>query len=292
MEAPLETFIDPDALANNQSFHKKVEGDWLSNDELPIWIRERGMQNVGDITNVPSDSMGKNHAFKPGFAYDAGIKPILQFSIKGILFYQGESNAQEPERMKEYPDLSKLMIEDYRLKFGNPLPFYYVQLSSIDSLKYKSTLWPAFRDNQRKMIGLIANSGMAVTSDIGHPTDIHPTNKRDVGIRLAKWALNKTYHLSITPSGPLPVKAIYKNKKVIIYFQYASKSLTAQNKELVSGFSLDGIHPVTAEIRGRKILIQSKVAPEYIYYGWQPFSIGNLTNSEGLPASTFKLNVK
>ncbi len=290
--APLETFIDPEALFAHDTFKKKVQGDWLLNTELPVWARERALQNIGNNAHILSDSRGKNHAFKPGFAFNAGIKSILPSGIKGLISYQGESNAQEAARVDEYAALSALMISDYRKKAGNPLPYYFVQLSSIDSLNYNSRLWPAFRDNQRKSMEIIRHSGMAVTSDIGHPTDVHPANKRDVGIRLAKWALHKTYQIRVNPSGPLPRKAVYKNKMVKVYFHYAAKGLKTVNDAAVSGFSIDGLQLVNAKIKGKKILLQTSEAPTFVYYGWQPFSIGNLQNGEGLPASTFKLAVK
>ena len=96
---------------------------------------------------------------------------------------------QEMERVREYAALSRLMVENYREQWKNPrLPFYFVKQSSIDSVKYKSQLWPIFRDEQRKMLDLIGHSGMAVCSDIGARDDVHPKNKKDVGERLARWA--------------------------------------------------------------------------------------------------------
>ncbi|MBS1682548.1 MAG: hypothetical protein JST48_12615, partial [Bacteroidetes bacterium] len=83
-------------------FCKKINGNWLLNNSLPVWVRERGNQNVGNNNIIPVDERGPNHAYKPGFAYEAGIKPVLQMPVKGMLCYQGESNAQEPERVNEY----------------------------------------------------------------------------------------------------------------------------------------------------------------------------------------------
>lgn len=291
--APLETFISTEALKNSKQFAYKLNGNWLTNDALPVWIRERGKQNVGSLTNVPKDEYGNNHAFKPGFAYEAGIAPILDLPIKGILCYQGESNAQEIERVNEYADLSALMVADYRKKWKQPdLPFYFVQLSSIDTLKYKGHLWPQFRNEQRKMLKLIPYSGMAVCSDIGFKNDVHPTNKKDVGERLAIWALNKTYHKNIIPSGPLPLTATYKNQKIIISFQYIGNGLNTADGKIVRGFSFGGRNEQSVVIKSKQIIVSVKEKPEFVYYGWQSFSDGNLINSEGLPASTFKIEVK
>lgn len=290
--APLETFIDISVLKKSQQFSAKQNKDWLVNDALPVWVRERGQQNVGNASAVPADINGKNHPFKPGFAYAAGIAPLLPFPIKGILNYQGESNAQETDRVNEYAVLTKLMMDDYRNKWKQPtLPFYYVQLSSIDTIKYKGQLWPEFRNEQREMLTLIQNSGMAVSSDIGARNDVHPRNKKDVGERLARWALNKTYGKNIIPSGPLPVKAKYVNGKVIVSFQYMANGLKTSDGALLKGFSIDGINTVEAIFGVSGILIHADTKPTYIYYGWQPFSIGNLVNSENFPASTFKIKV-
>jgi len=290
--APLETFIDKAALKSSKQFSAKVNGDWLQNEALPDWVRQRAMQNVGMNKDGFGDETGLNHAYKPGFAYTAGIEQLLPMPVKGILFYQGESNSLEIERVNEYAALSKLMVDDYRKKWQQPnLPFYFAQLSSIDTIKYKGQLWPQIRDEQRKILQIIPYSGMAVCSDIGSKDDVHPTNKKDVGERLARWALNKIYHENIVPSGPLPIAAKYAKGKVVISFHYAVDRLRTSDANILKGFSLDGKNAVEASCNGNVVLINTKEKPTYVYYGWKPFSDGNLVNSEDLPASTFKIKV-
>lgn len=290
--APIETFISREAMKNNNQFAAKAEGNWLENKNLPEWIRERGKQNVGENINGYKDNLGLNHAYKPGFAFESGIKPLLTFPIKGVVWYQGESNSLEQERVNEYRDLLHLMIDDYRKRWKqSAMPFYWVQLSSIDTTNYKSHYWPQFRDEQRKLLDEIKNGGMAVCSDIGFKKDVHPTNKKDVGERLARWALNKTYNENIVPSGPLPLNAKFGNGKVIVTYQYAKGLRTSDNKAL-SGFSLDGKTDVEANIQNGTIIINTKEKPQFIYYGWKPFTDANLVNAENLPASTFKIKVK
>jgi sialate O-acetylesterase len=291
--APLESFINATSLLHHSKFISKVTGNWLTNESLPTWIRERGNQNIASNKKIPSDINGPIHGYKPGVAYEYGIKPLTQLAIKGVLCYQGESNAQEMARVLEYAELSKLMVEDYRRQWKQPtLPYYFVQLSSIDTVKYKGQLWGLFRDEQRKSLKLIANSGMAICSDIGAKDDVHPTNKKEVGERLAYWALNKSYGLPQTPSGPLPRAANYANGKLTISFQYANKGLKTADGSAVTGFSFDKFTSVEATIEKDQIIILCKEKPEYIYYGWKSFSDGNLVNTENLPASTFKLAVK
>lgn len=291
--APLETFIDKDVLVNSQSFASKVKGNWIYNESLPVWVRQRATQNIGNNPLAPGDEAGPNHAFKPGFAYDAGIEMLTRMPVKGILCYQGESNAQESARVYEYAALSQLLVNDYRQKWKQPqLPFYFVQLSSIDTVNYKGHLWHLFRNEQRKMLQLIPGSGMAVCSDIGARHDVHPVNKKEVGERLARWALHKTYLAEIIPSGPLPVQAIYKKGKVFVSFQYAAKGLAASDGSTIRGFSTDGINEAKAVFGDQGIYIFTATKPAIIYYGWKPFSDGNLVNSVNLPASTFKVYVQ
>ena len=282
--APLETFIGINALKSDAQFAAKASEPWLTNPAIPIWVKERGQQNLRG---------GTSHPFKPGHAYEAGIQPLFPFAIKGIINYQGESNAQELERVWEYVQLSKLLISDYRKQWHSPaMPFYFVQLSSIDTLKYKGHFWPQFRNEQRIMLANIPHSGMAVCSDIGLKDNVHPTNKKLVGERLARWALNKNYGVKILPSGPLPIEAKYQNGKVIISFQYAGKGLQTADDGILKGFSFNGTQSESATINHNRIHIPSKIKPDFVYYGWKSYSDGNLVNSDLLPASTFKIPVQ
>ncbi len=291
--APIETFISRATLQKSKQFAAKVKGNWLENEALPEWIRERGKQNIGENKNGYGDDLGLNHAYKPGFAYSSGIEPIIMMPIKGVLWYQGESNSLEQARVKEYRDLLHLMIDDYRAKWKQPgMPFYWVQLSSIDTTKYKSQYWPQFRDEQRRLLSEVKNGGMAVCSDIGFKNDVHPTNKKAVGERLARWALNKTYKKSIVPSGPLPRQAKYNNGNIVISFQYSAKGLETADSQPLRGFSLDGKTGIAATVQKNTIVIPVKEKPAFVYYAWKPFTDANLVNSELLPASTFKIKVQ
>ena len=291
--AALESFISVESLNSSQEFSAKIKGDWLENKALPDWIRERGKQNVGGLLNIPKDNNGNNHSYKPGFAFEAGILPLLQMPIKGILCYQGESNAQELDRVNEYGKLTALMVDDFRSLWKQPnLPFYFVQISSMDTLNYKSQFWPEFRDEQRKILTAIKHTGMAVSSDLGFLHDVHPTNKKAIGERLARWALSDSYHKKIIPSGPLPVMAKFSNGRITIRFKHATTGLLTVGGNFVKGFSIDGIHEMPAQIIHNTIVIAVNKKPDYVYYGWKPFTDANLINKELLPVSTFKLIIQ
>lgn len=184
-----------------------------------------------------------------------------------------------------------LLINDYRRQWRQPdMPFYWVQLSSIDTTNYQSHYWPQFRDEQRKLLDEVKYGGMAVSSDIGFKNNVHPTNKKAVGERLARWALNKTYGRDIIRSGPLPLKAVYKNGRVIISFRYNKELHTSDGKTL-RGFSLNGRTDAEAMIENGQVIVPADIKPDHIYYGWKPYSDANLVNSAELPASTFKIEV-
>lgn len=130
---------------------------------------------MGNNNNVPADELGPNHAYKPGFAFKAGINQLRNFPVKGVLVYQGESNAEELERVDEYKELFKVFIKEYREAWNNSqLPIYWVQLSSIER-KY----WPMFRNEQLQLLKETNYAGMAITSDIGLQNDVHPRDKKN-----------------------------------------------------------------------------------------------------------------
>jgi sialate O-acetylesterase len=136
-------------------------------------------------------------------------------------------------------------------------------------------------------------TGMAVCSDIGNPTDVHPKNKKDVGYRLSLWALAKVYGRDILYSGPLYKSMEISKNKIIIYFDHAGSGLSASGTNSIRGFEIagkDGIYmPAKVKIRKYAVVLTGKGLknPENVRYGWRPFTDANLVNSAGLPASTF-----
>jgi len=281
--SPIESWISKASMSAAGSFEHKLTDNWMENEALPVWIRQRAIENIGK-TNQP-------HAFKPGYIYDHGILPLMQHPIKGILWYQGESNAQELDRVNEYIELMKLLVADYRNGWKHPqLPFYFVQLSSIDSIQYKSQLWPLFRANQLLAHHQIKYTGMVVSADIGDRNNVHPRDKRTVAERLSRWALHDIYRKNTIVSGPMPKKAYFKNNELVIPFKYAEGLRTADQKQ-VRGFSLDGRDSTEAYIHNNEIRCKTTILPKFVYYAYTPFSEANLVNIEGLPATPFMLKV-
>lgn len=276
--SPNEAWIDRNSL----EFHPQLVDvlyNWKNNDRIMKWCRERGAFNISASSNHM-----QRHPFEPAYLFEAGILPIAGFAMKGAIWYQGESNAHNVEL---YEQSLPLLVKSWRKAWGNLFPFYYVQLSSLNR-----PTWPHFRDAQRRLITKIPNSGMAVCSDLGHPNDVHPTKKKEVGERLALWSLAKDYKKSITYSGPLFKSCEFRNGKALVNFTHAKK-LTRSDGNDLRGFELAGedfiFKPAYAKISGNKVIVwtDESAHPKQVRYGWKPFSDGNLVNGVGLPASTF-----
>ena len=298
--SPAEAWIGRRALESVPSLKPLAAGDWLSNANLDSWCRQRGHQNL-DLPlaaglAVPGDDLDPNHPFKPGFLYQAGIERLRPVALRGVLWYQGESNSLEPWRVAQHGTLFPLLVREWRAAWGSDFPFLFCQLSSISTNGgYKAASWPEFRDQQRRFLDTIPNLGMAVTSDHGDPTDVHPREKREIGRRLALWALAKTYGRQIEFSGPLPRHAKARGAVVEVVFDHATGGLRTSNQQPPTGFELagqDGVfHPASVKLEGERAEVSAAAVPQprRVRYGWQPFSTGNLVNADGLPASTFQI---
>ena len=276
--SPTEAWIDRTSL----EYHfPAILKDWTQNDFIQEWVRGRAALNIKKSVNNR-----QRHPYEPCYLYESGIRPLEQYPIRGIIWYQGESNAHNWEA---HEALFKLLVNAWRKNWNDDcLPFYYVQLSSLDRPS-----WPWFRDSQRRMLNEISDIGMAVSSDHGDSLDVHPTCKQPVGERLARWALNKTYLKDIVPSGPLFRSADVRGEKVYLSFDYGQGMRSSDGKSLrcfeVAEF--EGIYyPATAEVVGEQVKVYSKEVrnPRYVRYGWQPFTRANQVNRAGLPASTFR----
>lgn len=278
-----------ESWVNRQSLETEfpqILSSWLDNDFIQDWARGRARKNIGGGNAL------SRHPYQPCFLFEAGILPLESFPIKGVVWYQGESNAHN---VSAHERLFKLLVDGWRANWNNPhMPFYYVQLSSINRPS-----WPWFRDSQRRLLDSGSNLGMAVSSDVGDPWNVHPLRKRPVAARLAAQALYNTYgYKDVTPSGPLFKDAYVRpDGKVTVSFHW-SRGLDAPGE--IQGFELaahDGcFFPAKAQIEGDTIVLTvpgelGKEAPSLVRYGWAPYSTANLYNGAGFPASTFRAEV-
>ena len=257
--------------------------DWTKNDFIQDWVRGRAAQNIRK-----SKDKFQRHPYEPCYLFESAILPMQQFPIRGVIWYQGESNAHNIEAHEK---LFERLVRSWRQYWEDEdMPFYYVQLSSLNRPS-----WPLFRDSQRRMLQDIDNSGMAVSTDKGNPTDVHPTEKREVGQRLAYWALNETYGFrNIVPSGPLYSDVEFKKGAAYVSFDYDEGLRPAKEGEELLTFEIAGedrrFYPAKAVVEGNRVKVWSKEVknPTIVRYGWQPYTKANLVNGAGLPASTFR----
>ncbi len=255
--------------------------NWKNNDHIQDWARNRAKFNI-----KKSKDKHQRHPYEPAYLFEDAILPLERYPVRGVLWYQGESNAHNIELHER---LFTMLEESWRTHWGRDLPFYFVQLSSIAT----RPSWPHFRDSQRRLAETLPNTWMAVCSDIGDRTDVHPRRKRQVADRLLAAALCHTYGYDVVPSGPQYKNFTANGKSLTLHFSYADGMKAANGKELV-GFEVagaDGIYyPANATVQGENIAVESpKVnSPKAVRYGWQPYTEANLVNGAGLPASTFR----
>ncbi len=236
---------------------------------------------------------GINISNQPAASYNAMIAPLLNYPVKGFLWYQGESNTG---RADEYTKLQPAMVADWRKRWNEgDLPFLYVQLPNFMDYNYtpSESQWAEFRYAQLKCLS-VPNSAMAVTIDLGEWNDLHPDRKKDVGDRLALAALNLVYGEKIISSGPLYKSAAIEGNKIIISFDQVGSGLISSDGEELSEFAIAGADKkyvwAKATIEGNKVIVSSPLitAPIYVRYAWADDPVNpNLYNREGLPASPF-----
>lgn len=231
----------------------------------------------------------------PSLLYNAMVNPLVPYGIQGVLWYQGEANVW---RAAEYKKSFPLMISDWRTKFkqGN-FPFFFVQLSTFDEFggnSQKGSRWAELREAQSETLKL-PNTGMAVTTDIGNAKDIHPTNKQDIGLRLAAIAMNNIYGKKQVHSGPTYKSQQIKGNQIILTFDNIGSGLSTPNNDELRGFEIAGADKVfysaKAIIKDNKIIVSSdKVQnPVAVHYGWADDDTAiNLFNKEKFPASPFR----
>lgn len=290
-----ESWIDRNTL---ETQFPAILRDWLHNDFIQDWCRGRAAKNLG-IGNgtppplyytAPTEDFRARHPYEPCYLYEAGIEPLRQFPLRGVIWYQGESNAHN---LDTHARLFRLLVRSWRSNWGQPrLPFHFVQLSSLNRPS-----WPAFRDSQRRLAADVPATGMVVTTDVGDSLNVHPTDKRTVGERLARLALVRDYDFNLLPAGPEVLGAAFRNGRVVLRFRYAQGLRTADG-QLPRTFEVAGpdglFRPASARIEGEGIAITcpAVAAPQRVRYAWQPFTRANVCNADGLPLSTFVMDVQ
>jgi sialate O-acetylesterase len=265
-----------------------------------LWNAEaaKAVAAGNDKPREPKNPDPKKDQHNPYVLYNGMVAPLVPYAIRGVLWYQGESNGPTA---KLYASIMETLIQDWRQAWSQPaLPFFYVQLANHEVLikePVKDDPMVLVREGQLKNLS-ISNTGMVVAIDNANPDnpgDIHPKNKQEIGRRLALIARTKIYGDTVTYSGPLYKKMSVEGNAIRIYFDY-SQGMKAKGDSL-SGFAIAGDDKkffwAKAIVDGNSILVSSTLVkdPVAVRYGWAKNPPVNVYNAAGLPASPFRTDI-
>jgi sialate O-acetylesterase len=261
------------------------------------WKYKPGMK----ITELPAAPINiKVHTTAPTILFNGMISPLLPYSIKGAIWYQGEANAGNP---KQYETLLPLMIADWRARFGSgDFPFYIVQLAGYMKRDEQAGQsiggWPAFRESQERVAKKVKNAGIAVATDIGDEADIHPRNKQDVGKRLAALALQNDYGQKVSATGPTLKSARRVGSTLVVELANTGGELKRKGDLgktfIIAGEDKKWVWAQVVSIENKRnsarlVLTAPEVAtPVAVRLGWANFPLGHLYNKAELPAAPFR----
>ncbi|MBN1590737.1 MAG: 9-O-acetylesterase [Pirellulales bacterium] len=280
-----------------------IQSDW-GGTPAEAWTSREALEaepSLAPLLKRWDEAVGKNKKqarspHRPANLYNAMIAPILPYTIRGALWYQGEANVG---RAHQYRTIFPTMIADWRERFKQPdLPFGFVQIAPFrytrkgnqNNVQWCAELWEA----QLMTLKNTSNTGMAVTTDIGDLKNIHPTNKQEVGRRLALWALATVYGKNLVYSGPIYQSMKVEGNKIRLSFDHVGSGLASRDGKPLTHFTIAGadmeFHPAVATIDGRSIVVGSDAveAPAAVRFAWHETAEPNLMNQEGLPASPFR----
>lgn len=274
-----ESFDETAAL----SAHKKRLADWKT---LAAKAKAAGQEIPRAPRYEPHPDVYQN---RPANLYNGMISPLIPFSLRGAIWYQGEHNCATQEKASLYATQLPLLIKDWRKQWRSNFPFAWVQLPNFEHTGFR----PWVREAMLKSL-TIPNTGMAVTIDVGEANDNHPKDKKTVGERLSLWAQARVYRQKIPAfSGPLPAGHEIKGSAITLKFDHTQGGLHAKAENL-TGFLIAGADqqwkPATAKIVGREVIVSHPdiTQPVAVRYSWAANPDGNLYNGENLPASPFR----
>ena len=282
--------IGPMTLSNN-NIKVSLNGNWKYKLIAEIYNNKFYLYGINNIDFNSRIKTIKLNSGVPTVLYNGMINPLVPYTIKGVIWYQGESNVG---RADQYENLFPAMIRDWREKWNYDFPFYYVQIAPYQyNINKDSSLDQSqeLREAQRNSLKT-KNTGMVVTMDIGNFNNIHPSNKQDIGSRLARLALSNNYSINIVPSGPIFNGLKVIGSKLILEFENPGSKLISKGDLL--GFEIAGADKkyvfANAKIINNQVeLYSDKIKnPLYARYAWKDKAVPSLFNLEGLPASSFK----
>lgn len=287
--APIQAFINREAFAANKNLGRdskaiaKVDSEWEAA-KAGFPKARHAWDGITDYSKL-----------KPTICYNAMVAPLVPLKLKGLLWYQGESNVGNG---KLYTTYMKALIEGLRTAFAQPdLPFYFVQIAPFKYGGSLSGMWESQFDALQ-----VPATGMALTVDVGNYDDIHPTRKREVGERLALQALAGAYgKAGIDPDGPVALSARREGSTVVVKFSHAQGGLKTTDGQAPLSFWLAGSSNKSADFQAAQAVIKGDTVilsvpgldqPGFVRYAWEDNPATNLVDQDNLPTRPFSLKVE
>jgi sialate O-acetylesterase len=263
---------------------------------LPLggqWRYQFVPESMGFPPRIPWQSVGGLTSI-----YNAMIAPLGSYGLRGVLWYQGESNAGDAA---QYQALLAALMGDWRRQFGADLPYLIVELPNFGANPAASTAsdWANLREAQRRAVLNDAHAALAVTIDVGEPRELHPPDKQSVGLRLARAARHLIYGDSVSPSGPVPRSAMRDGARVIVRFDAVAGALVAYSSNRPTAFELCAAEQsscsfVDAALESDRVLLDAGAVKNAtrVRFCWGDAPICNLYDQSGLPAGPFEIAIQ
>ncbi|MFT4734236.1 MAG: sialate O-acetylesterase [Algoriphagus sp.] len=298
-----EAWVNRDVIEADKNYAdlmtswKKLEQTYSYDEEIKKWqkavVAWEGNKKEENMPRKPGNLLTGNH--RPANIYNGVLHPTIGYGIKGVIWYQGESNAG---RSYQYRDLFPLMIRNWRTEWKQgDFPFYYVQLADFmdESVQPEESGWAELREAQTMTKDKLSNVGEAVIIDLGEGRDIHPRNKQTVADRLVRIALARDYHKAIIYEGPSYKSMEIKGDKILLTFENVGKGLYAFDTKEPVGFAMAGSDTkfVWADAKiissnQMEISSESISNPISVRYAWANNPVCNMYNRDGLPMTPFR----
>lgn len=301
-----EAWVDREVIRSREGL-RSIHDNWVEiesgydygaevakwEEKLRAWeaARDAG-ETQANRPRKPENRMVGQH--RPGNLWNARVLPLVPYAMRGVIWYQGESNSS---RWQQYRELFGTLIEEWRAAWGEELPFYWAQLADFrEEAPFSETdTWPYLRETQTQVMKDLPRTGQAVIIDVGEGKDIHPRDKMTVGRRLARWALNKDYgYASVTDRSPELKSWRQEGDKAVLQFEHCGSGLRALETNTLEGFVVrrggawSTVVGRVSEAEEVSLELGSTEPVEAIRYAWADNPPCNLFTSEGLPVTPFR----
>jgi len=291
---PLESWLPPEAIASHPRLRAIAE-HFLESDRVPAFVKTRVLRNLAEWDAHGRPEPMPEHPYKPGACWRLGLGTVAPFALRGLLWYQGETNADFYDfdyglMARWHTEAFEALVAAWRTAWRQPsLPVCFVQLPRLNRPS-----WPWFRESQLQCARAIPKTAMAVAFDLGDPANVHPSNKRPVADRLARIARARVYGQDLECSGPVFRRQRVEGSRIVLEFDHVAGGLVSSDGQPLRLFEIAGADrrflPAEAVVVEHTVVVSSPAVaePVAVRFAWVPSGELNFFNAAGLPASPFR----